>query len=187
MEESILSTFHLLPFVSFPRVFAQFSSVTQSFLTLSDPMDHGTPGFPVHHQLSGACSNFIESVMPSNNLILCRPLLLLPSVLPSIRVFSKSQFFTSYGQSVGALASASVLPMNIQDWSPLGRTGWISLQSSLLQECTFSTFKTRNIGLSTFPASMSLFLSLPTRCSIYKNSYVFTLPRKSRVIITPQS
>ena len=115
MEESILSTFHLLPFVSFPRVFAQFSSVTQSFLTLSDPMDHGTPGFPVHHQLSGACSNFIESVMPSNNLILCRPLLLLPSVLPSIRVFSKSQFFTSYGQSVGALASASVLPMNIQD------------------------------------------------------------------------
>ena len=139
MEESILSTFHLLPFVSFPRVFAQFSSVTQSFLTLSDPMDHGTPGFPVHHQLSGACSNFIESVMPSNNLILCRPLLLLPSVLPSIRVFSKSQFFTSYGQSVGALASASVLPMTIQDWFSLEWTGWISLLSKGLSRVFSNT------------------------------------------------
>ena len=106
---------------------------------------------------------------------------------PSSVSFQMGQFFASGGQNLGVSASTSVLPMNIQDWSPLGRTGWISLQSSLLQECTFSTFKTRNIGLSTFPASMSLFLSLPTRCSIYKNSYVFTLPRKSRVIITPQS
>jgi len=53
--------------------------------------------------------------MPSNHLILCHPLLLLPSIFPSIRVFSMSQFFTSDGQSIGASASASVLPMNIQD------------------------------------------------------------------------
>ena len=53
----------------------------------------------------------IESVTPSNRLILCRPLLLLPSILPSIRV---SQLFESCGQSVGASASASVLSMNIQ-------------------------------------------------------------------------
>ena len=53
-----------------------------------------------------------ESVMPSNCLILCRPLLLLPSIFPSIRVFPMSWFFVSGGQTIGA--SASVLPMNIQ-------------------------------------------------------------------------
>ena len=67
----------------------------------------------------------IKSVMPSNHLILCHPLLLLPSIFPSIRVF----FNDPDGQSTGAAASASVLPMNIQDWFPLGLTGWISLQS----------------------------------------------------------
>ena len=55
----------------------------------------------------------IESVMPSNHLLLCRPLLLLPSIFPSIRSFPRSQLFASAGQSVGASASASVLPMNI--------------------------------------------------------------------------
>jgi len=56
----------------------------------------------------------IESVMPSNHLILCHPLLLLPSIFPSIRVFSNELAFSSGGQSIGASASASVLPMNIQ-------------------------------------------------------------------------
>ena len=67
-----------------------FSSVTQSCPTLCDPMDCSTPGFPVHHQLSWSLLKFmsIESVMPSNHLILCHPLLLLPSIFPSIRVFS---------------------------------------------------------------------------------------------------
>ena len=71
----------------------------------------------------------IESVMLSNYLILCDPLLLPPSIFPSIRVFSMSQFFPSGGLSIGASASASVLAMNIQDWFPLGLTGLISLQS----------------------------------------------------------
>ena len=69
----------------------------------------------------------IESVMPSDHLILCHPLLL-PSIFPSIRVFSVSQLFPSGGQSIGASASASVLPVNIQGWFPLGLTGLISLQ-----------------------------------------------------------
>ena len=73
----------------------------------------------------------IESVMPSSHLILCRPLLLLPPIPPSIRVFpnESSQLFAWGGQSTGVSALASVLPVNTQDWSPLGWTGWISLQS----------------------------------------------------------
>ena len=58
----------------------------------------------------------IEFAMPSNHLILCRPLLLPPSIFPNIRVFQMSQLFASGGQSIGVSASASVLPMNIQDW-----------------------------------------------------------------------
>ena len=72
---------------------------------------------------------FIDSVMPSNHLIICHPLLLSPSIFPSIRVFTMSQLFTSDGQSIGDSASTSVLLMNIQDLFPLGWTGWISLQS----------------------------------------------------------
>ena len=75
----------------------------------------------------------IESVMPFNHLILCCPLLHLPSIFPIIRfVFffpPMSQFFASGSRSIGASASASILPMNIQDWFLLGLTGWISLQS----------------------------------------------------------
>ena len=67
----------------------QFSSVAQSCLTLCDPMNHSTPGLPVHHQLRSSLRlTSIESVMPSSHLILCRPLLLLPPIPPSIRVFS---------------------------------------------------------------------------------------------------
>ena len=69
----------------------------------------------------------IKSVMLSNHFILCCPLLLPPSILWASESFPMSQFFTSGGQSTGA--SASVLPMNIQDWFPLELTGWISLQS----------------------------------------------------------
>ena len=67
----------------------QFSSVAQSCPTLCDPMDCSTPGLPVpHHSWSLLKLMSIESVMPSNHFILCCPLLLLPSIFPSIRVFS---------------------------------------------------------------------------------------------------
>ena len=69
---------------------SQFSLVAQSCLTLCDPMNHSTPGLLVHHQLLEFTQipTSIESVMPSSHLILCRPLLLLPPIPPSIRVFS---------------------------------------------------------------------------------------------------
>ena len=66
------------------------SSVAQPCPTICNPMDCNTPGFPVHHQLPElAQTHVLELVMPSNHLILCHPLLLLPSIFPSIRDFSK--------------------------------------------------------------------------------------------------
>ena len=76
----------------------------------------------------------IESVMPSNHLIFCHPLLLLPSVFPNIRVFSNESALRIGWQSIAVSASTSVLPMNTEDWSPLGWTGWISISSRDSQE-----------------------------------------------------
>ena len=80
----------------------------------------------------------IESVMPSNHLILCRPRLLLPSIFASIRSFQMSQLFASGGQSIGVSVSTSVLLMSTYDWS-LGWTGWISLQSKGLSRVFSNT------------------------------------------------
>ena len=74
----------------------------------------------------------IKSVMPSNHLILCCPLLFSLWCFLASGSFQMSQFFTSGGQSIGVSGSASVFPMNIQGWFPLGWTGWISLQSKRL-------------------------------------------------------
>ena len=68
----------------------------------------------------------IELVITSNHFILCRPLFLLPSIFPSIRVFSNESLLATSGQRTGGSASTSVLPKNIQDWFPFGWTGWIS-------------------------------------------------------------
>ena len=81
----------------------------------------------------------IASVMLSNHFILCHPLLLPPSIFPSIKVFSNESVFPSGGRSTGVSASASVLPMNIQDWFPVGWTGWISLQSKGLSRVFSNT------------------------------------------------
>ena len=105
-------------------IFSQFSSVTQSYPTLCNPMDCSTPGFPGHHQLSELAQIHVhrigDAIQPSH-----------PLLSPSPPTFNLSQhqgLFQSGGQSIGVSASASVLPMNVQDWFPLGWTGWISLQ-----------------------------------------------------------
>ena len=92
----------------------------------------------------------IRLVMPSNHLILCQPLLFLPSIFPSSRVFSIRQFFTSCGQSIGVSASASVLPTNIEGWFPLGWTSWISLQSKRLSRVVSNTSKASILQCSAF-------------------------------------
>ena len=104
----------------------------------------------------------IELVMPSNHLILSHPLLLPPSIFPSIKgFFQMSQLFASGGQSTGVSASASVLPMNIQDYSPLGGTGWISLPSKGLSR-VFS-----NTTVQSISSSVLSFLHSPTLTSIH--------------------
>ena len=110
--------------------FIQFSSVTQLCLTLCDPMNCSTPGLPVHHQLQSLLKLMsIESVMPSNHLILPRPFSSHFQSFPVSGSFQMSWLFASGGQSTGVSVSTSVLPVNIQDQFPLGWTGWISLQS----------------------------------------------------------
>ena len=79
----------------------------------------------------------IELVMPFNHCILCFPLLILPSIFPSIRIFPMSRLFASVDQGIGA--SASVLPMNIQGWFPLGLDSLISLLSKRLSRVFSST------------------------------------------------
>ena len=81
----------------------------------------------------------IESVMPSNHLILCCPLSSHLQSFPASGSFQMSQLFPAGGQSTGVSASASVLPMNIQDQFPLGWTGWISLQSTGLSRVFSNT------------------------------------------------
>ena len=97
----------------------QFSSVAQLCLTLCDPMNYSTPGLPTHHQQLESTQIHVHGVGDAiNHLILCRLLLLLPSIFLSIMVFSMSQFFVSCGQTIGVSASTSVLPMFSLSISP---------------------------------------------------------------------
>ena len=115
-------------------------SVTQSCLTLCNPMDYSMPGLPVPHHLP-SLPKFMSFVLviPSSHLILWHPLLLLPSIFPASRTFPVSQLFTSGDQNIEASASASVLPMSIQCWFPLRLTCLISLLSKRLSEVFSST------------------------------------------------
>ena len=115
-------------------IIIEFSSISQSCPTLCDPMNctrHDS--LSITNSRSPPKPMSIESVMPSNHLILCHPpLLLLPSIFPSIRVFSnESALLIRWPKywSIQYSAPTSILPMNTQDWCPLGWTGWISLQS----------------------------------------------------------
>ena len=107
----------------------QFSSVAQSCLTLWNPIGYGTSGFRIHHQLPELAQTHFhwvgDAIQPSH-----------PLSSPSPPAFNLSQHqglfqwvSSSGSQSIGISISTSVLPMNIQDWFPLGLIGWISLQS----------------------------------------------------------
>ena len=124
---------HMLTHGWFTLVSWLVSLVTQSCPTLCNPTDCSTPGFPVYHQLpklaqSRPWSWWCHPTISSSVILFFSHL----QSFPSSGVFQLSQLFPSGGQSIGVSASTSVLPMNSQDWSPLGLTGWVSLQSKRL-------------------------------------------------------
>ena len=90
----------------------------------------------------------IELMIPYNHLIVCRPLLLLPSIFQSIRVFSSEPALASGGQSIGASVAESVFPMNIQGPFPLGLTGLTALLSKRLSKVFSSTIQFSSVQFS---------------------------------------
>ena len=153
--------------------FFQFSSVAQSCWLFATPWTEA-------HQASLTITNSwglfklmsIVSVMPSNHLILCHPLLLLPSIFLSIRAFSNE----SGDQSIGVSASKSVLPMNIQDWFLLEWTGWISLQSKGLPRVFSNTTAQKH---QFFGAQLLYFWTNP---QLYLSIFTLTLSNFSYCI-----
>ena len=116
-------------FVHLFNVVFLFSSVyfLQSCPTFCDPMDCSTPGFPVHYQLQGLVHIHVNSAIKPSPVV---PFSCCLKSFPASGSFPRCQFFASGGQSIEA--SASVLPMNIQDWLTLILTSLISIQSKRL-------------------------------------------------------
>ena len=129
----------------------QFSSVTQSCPTLCDPMDCSMPGFPVYHQIPELAQTHVhwigDAIQPSH------PVIPFSSHLQSFPASGSFPMSWLSGQSIGA--SASILPMNIQDWFPLGLTGSICLQSKGLSTVFFNTAVQKDQFFGTQPSLWS--------------------------------
>ena len=144
----------------------QFNSVIHSCLTLRSLMDCSTPGSPVRHQLLEPAQIHVHQVghviQPSHPLSSpSPPALSLSQHQGLMSCDPMSQLFAWGGQSTGVSASPSVLPVNIQDWFPLGWTGWISLQSKGLSR----VFSNTTVQKHQF---------LATQLSLQSNSYIHT-------------
>ena len=131
-------------------------SVTKSWLTPCDPMHWSTLGYPVLHYLPKLAQTHVhwvgDVIQPKHLLLPQSP----PALnLPALGSFPISWLFTSSGQSIGASASASVLPMNIQDWFPLGLTGLISLQCKWLSRIFSNTTVQKHQFFGTQPSLWS--------------------------------
>ena len=140
-----------------------YCSVAKLCLILCDLMDCGTPGFPVLHHLPEFPQTRVhwvgDAIQPSHTL--CRPIVLLPSIFLSIRVFSSELALRIRWPNYWSFSSASVLPMNIQDWFPLGLTGLISLPSKGLSR----VFSWTTIQKHQF---------FSTQLSVWSNSHIHT-------------
>ena len=140
------------------------SSVAQSCPTLCDPMNCSMPGLPVHHQLLEFTQTHVhrvrDAIQPSHPPLSPSPPAPNPSQHQGLFQWVNS---ASGGQSIGASASVSVLPVNVQDWLPLGWTGSISLQSTGLSR-VFSNTRTQFKSIN---SSVLSFLYVPTLTSIH--------------------
>ena len=145
----------------------QFSSVAQSCPTLRPPgLQHTRPPWPspTHGIYPNSCplSRWCHPTISSSVV----PFSSCPQSFPGSGSFQMSQLFTSGGQSIGVSASTSVLPVNTQDWSPLGWTGWISLQSKGLSRVFSNTTVQKH---QFFSAQLSLSLTLISIHDHWKN------------------
>ena len=132
-------------------------SVTWSYLTLCNPTDCSTPGFAILHYLWRLLKFMsIESVMPSNHLIFCCPLFSCPQSFPASGSFPMGWLFAPDNQSIGISALASVLPMNIKCWFPLGLTGLIPLLSKGLSRVFSNTIIWKDQFFGTQPSLHTL-------------------------------
>ena len=153
------------------KTVVQFSSVTQSCLTLCDPMNYSMPSLPVHHQLP----EFTQDSRPLSQW--CHPAISSSVVpfssctqsLPASKSFPMSQLFTWGGQSTGVSALASLLPKKSQGWSPSEWTGWISLQSEGLSR----VFSNTTIQKHQF---------FGTQLSLQSNSHIHTWPLEKKQV-----
>ena len=161
-------------------------------------MDCSMPGFPVPHQLLELAQTHVhgvsDAIQPSCPLSSPSPPVF---SFPASGSFSVSQFFTSAGQSIGASALASVLPMNIQDWFPLGLTGLISLPSKELSRVFSNTAVQKHqlwhlaffmIQLSHPYMSMGKTIALTIRTSVGKiMSLIFNMLSRFVIAFLPRS
>ena len=133
-------------------VSVQFSSVTQSWLTVCNPINCSTPGLPSPSPTPGVYSNSCPSSQWCHPAISSSvvPFFTCPQSLPASGSFPMSQLFAWGSQSTGISGSASVVPMNTQDWSPLGWTGWISLQSKELSRVFSITIVQKHFSVLSF-------------------------------------
>ena len=136
----------------------QFSSVAQSCSTICDPMNCSTSGLPVHRQLPDSLKLMsIESVMPSSHLVLCRPLLLLPPIPPSIRVFSNESTLRMRWPKYWSL-SFSISPSKKHPGMIYFRMGWLDFLAvqGTLKSLPIPQFKSINYSVLSFLHSPKL-------------------------------
>ena len=160
---TVWATWKALMIGYFNPSYGQFSSVARSCLTLCNPTDCNTPGFPVHHKFPELAQTHVPRVsdaIPTISSSIVPFSACLPS-FPASGSFPMSQFFTSGGQTIGASALASVLPTNTQEWSPLAWTAWIACSPRDSQESSPTPWFKR------ISSSALRFLYRPTLTSIH--------------------
>ena len=128
------------------------------------PYGFSTPAFPVHHQLPELTqihAHWVGDAIQPSHPLSEKPFSFHLQSFPASGSFQMSQFFASGGQSIGVLTSTSVLPMNIQNWFPLGWTSWISLQSKGFSRIFSNTMVQKHQFFG-------------TQLSLYSNSHIHT-------------
>ena len=164
--EIIIQSHHMIRLRTLPYYVSQFSRSGVSDSLRLHGLQHTRPPCPLPSPR--ACSNSCPSSRWCHPTISSSvvPFSSCPQSFPASGSFQMSQFFTSGGQSVGASASASVLAMNIQDWSPLGWTGWISLQSKGLSRVFSNTTVQKH---QFFGTQLSLWSNFTSIYDFWKN------------------